>query len=67
MKKTKFKPKKALVRRFKVTGRGKLVRDKSFGNHLRAGKRKSRIRRLNQSATVTGKFERKVKQILGIA
>lgn len=64
--KTKHKPNKALQRRIKVTKTGKLLRRKSFGRHLRAGKSKGRIRNLKRPENISGKLEKKIRQVLGI-
>lgn len=64
--KTKHKPNKALGRRIKITKTGKLLRRKSFGRHLRAGKSKGRIRNLKKSVNISGKLEKKIRNVLGI-
>ena len=66
-KRVKVKTTKSVKRRIKVTGTGKLMRKKSFGRHLNAGKSKSRSRRLAQSVQVGKAWTRKFKRALGIA
>lgn len=66
MKKTKFKPKKAVVRRFKVTGSGKILRRRGFARHLKAGKSRKRLRRLKRAVEVNGVLGKKIRQTLGI-
>ena len=66
MAKNKVKSRKAISRRIKVSANGKLMRRRSFNRHLKANKSKARIRGLKQSATITGSFEKKLKQLLGL-
>lgn len=60
--KTKMKPKKAIKMRFKVTGTGKLVRNRPGKRHILTKKTSSRKRRLGKPAivdqTLTGKYAR---------
>ncbi|MFH1826973.1 MAG: 50S ribosomal protein L35 [bacterium] len=64
MKKKKTKPRKSVVKRFKMTKTGKLLHRSHDLRHKRAGKSKSRIRRLKSMKLVKGKFATKVKQML---
>lgn len=66
MKKTKLKSRKSVTRRVKVTGRGKILRGRSFSRHLKAGKSQRRIRRLKKPIQVQGSFEKKLRKVLGI-
>jgi large subunit ribosomal protein L35 len=66
-KKNKIKTIKAVRRRIKVSGTGKLMRRHSFNRHLKAGKTKSRVRGLKRSVTISGSFEKKLKQLLGLS
>ncbi|MDO8504083.1 MAG: 50S ribosomal protein L35 [bacterium] len=66
IKKVKMKIRKSVRRRIKVTGTGKLLRRQSFGRHLKASKSGSRSRRLKRSVVVSGKFEKKLRNILGV-
>lgn len=66
MKKVKMKSKKAVVRRVKVTGTGKIMRGRSFGRHLKANKTKKRSRVYKKNIQVTGALEGKLRKVLGI-
>ncbi|MBI4033316.1 MAG: 50S ribosomal protein L35 [Candidatus Blackburnbacteria bacterium] len=65
-KKMKLKTRKSVLRRIKITGTGKLLRRQSFGRHLKASKSRSRSRKLKRAVLVSGKFERKLRNILGV-
>jgi len=63
----KQRTRKAAAKRFKVTKSGKLFHRSHYLRHLRSTKSKSQIRRLKQMKQVTGKFKKKIKQMLGLA
>lgn len=65
MKKKKQKTKKSILRRFKLTKTGKILRRSSFSRHLRRKKKKSAIRRLKRIKILKGKVAKKVKKALG--
>ena len=67
MKKYKQKTRKSASARFKVTGTGKLMRRHQNSRHLRRKKSKKTIRKYRLLTEVTGKYSKKVKQMLGIA
>lgn len=52
----KQKRHKGLSKRVKVTGRGKVLRNKAFRGHLMSGKPGSRRQRLRRPALVSGKL-----------
>jgi large subunit ribosomal protein L35 len=60
----KMKTKRSLVKRVKVTGRGKLKRYKSGHSHLLESKSKSRKRKLRQSTIIEGRNEKRMKRLL---
>lgn len=62
----KLKTHKGTAKRIKVTGSGKLVRERAFGNHILAKKSKSRKRNIKTSAAVKGKIAKNVKKALGV-
>ena len=66
-KKIKYKPKKSLVKRIKVTGTGKLIRHKAGAGHLKSRKTSKRLRRMRKVAAITPQFERNLKRLLKIA
>ncbi|EDK72745.1 ribosomal protein L35 [candidate division TM7 genomosp. GTL1] len=53
-------------KRFKVTGTGKVLRDRTGKNHLLEKKGESRKRRANTSAEVTGALKKNIKRALGV-
>ena len=62
----KLKTHKGTAKRIKVTGSGKLVRERAFGNHILAKKSKSRKRNIKIAATVDGKIGKNIKKALGV-
>ena len=62
----KMKTHKGTAKRIRVTGSGKLMRSRAFGNHILSKKSKSRKRVINTSASVTGSMAKNVKRALGI-
>lgn len=62
----KLKTHKATAKRVKITGSGKLVRERAFGNHMLSKKSKSRKRNINTPATITGKTAKNLKRALGV-
>jgi large subunit ribosomal protein L35 len=67
MKKYKQKTRKSAAARFKVTGSGKVMRRRQNSRHLRRKKSRKTIRKYRLLATVTGKYAKKVKQMMGLA
>ncbi len=67
MKKYKQKTRKSAAARFKVTGTGKIMRRRQNARHLRRKKSRKTIRKYRLLATVTGKYAKKVKQMMGLA
>lgn len=65
-KKTKFKPRKSVVRRVKVTATGKILRGRSFGRHLKAKKRKKNSRVYKRLVEVNKTLEKKIQKALGL-
>ncbi len=65
---SKQKTKKAVLKRFKLTSTGKLMRKSAFGRHLRSSKSAKRIRRFNLPKEVTNKrIARRMKRLMAIA
>lgn len=60
----KMKTKKAAAKRFKVTGTGKLVRNKANKRHILAKKTTKRKRGLRKDVVVDKTNEKTMKQIL---
>ena len=66
MKKYKQKTRKGVASRFKVTATGKVLRRAQNMRHLRRRKSKSAIRAGRIPIEVTGKFAKKIKQMMGL-
>ncbi len=62
----KLKTHKGTSKRISITGTGKLMRSRAFGNHMLAKKSKGRKRAIKTAATVTGAMAQNVKRALGI-
>lgn len=63
----KIKTKKVVAKRFKITKRGKVIRGRQMGRHLKVKKSKSRIRRQKEPARVRGKLAKTIKKLLPYA
>ena len=61
----KFKTRKSVSKRFKITKSGKVLHRASFSRHLRQGKSKARIRRLKRLSALDKTRAKKIKQLLG--
>ncbi|MDD7463949.1 MAG: 50S ribosomal protein L35 [Anaerococcus sp.] len=64
MAKNKMKTRRAAAKRFKVTGSGKLKRNKAYKGHLTAKKSPARKRRLRKSTLVSKADEKRIKELL---
>ena len=62
----KLKTHKCTAKRIKITGSGKIVRERAFGNHILAKKSKARKRNMKTSAVISGKIKKNVKTALGV-
>jgi ribosomal protein L35 len=62
--KKKLKTSKTLFKRFKITKKGKLIRNKQFARHLRANKNKRRIRRFKEPVVLSKKQSNKLKRFI---
>jgi len=61
----KQKTRKAIAKRVKITGRGKVLRNRPGAGHLKSRKSPSRIRRFRQEVQVPPTFSRHVKKMTG--
>ena len=61
----KNKTRRAAVKRFKVTGSGKVMRRKAYKGHLTAKKSPNRKRRLRKPAEVSQSVYKNVKKLIG--
>lgn len=62
----KLKTHKGTAKRVKITGSGKITRQRASGGHLLAKKSKSRKRAINSTGAVTGRIAKNIKQALGV-
>ncbi len=60
----KQKTHKGASKRFKITGRGKVMRGHSMHSHILTKKTTKRKRKLRKAGEVVGRFKRSVKEIL---
>ncbi len=63
--KTKIKTKKSVSKRFRITKRGKIKRNKAYGSHLLSKKSSKRMRRLKTADSVNKADIKKIKRLLG--
>lgn len=62
----KLKTHKGTAKRVKLTGSGKITRQRASGGHLLAKKSKSRKRAINSTGVVRGSMEKNIKRALGV-
>ena len=62
----KLKTHKGTAKRVKITGTGKISRERAFKNHILAKKSKARKRNMKTAAFVNGKIKKNVKKALGV-
>lgn len=62
----KLKTHKGTAKRVKITGSGKIVRERAYGNHILAKKSKARKRNMKTAAVVDGKINKNIKRALGV-
>lgn len=60
----KQKTRKAAAKRFKITGSGKILRERSFKRHLLESKSQGKKRSLRKSASVSPSDYRRIKRAL---
>jgi large subunit ribosomal protein L35 len=63
----KLKTNKSVQKRFKLTKKGKVRRNRAYSQHLLSGKSAKRKRKLRQPGLVVGRQARTVKRLLGKA
>lgn len=62
----KLKTHKGTAKRIKISGSGKLVRERAFKSHILAKKSKARKRNMKTAAVLEGKNAKNVKRALGV-
>jgi large subunit ribosomal protein L35 len=60
----KMKSNRAAAKRFKVTGSGKIKRQKAYGAHILTKKGRKKVRALHQWAMVAPNQEKKIKRMI---
>ncbi len=60
----KMKSHRGASKRFKVTGSGKVKRNKAYKGHILTKKSQKRKRGLRQSTTLTGADHKRIKEVL---
>ncbi len=62
----KLKTHKGTAKRIKITGSGKITRERAYGNHILAKKSKARKRHMKTAAAINAKIKKNVKTALGV-
>ena len=62
----KLKTRKSLIKRFKITKTGKILRRQASRRHLKAGKSKKRLRNLKRIIELKGYYTKKIRKAAGI-
>jgi len=62
----KLKTRKSVLKRIKVTARGKLLRGRPGAGHLKSRKSPKRIRRFRKPAEIAKGFRKQTRRLLGI-
>jgi large subunit ribosomal protein L35 len=62
----KMKTHRGAAKRFRVTGRGKIVRKKAYNSHLFTEKSSKRLRSLEATEEVAPADDRNIRKVLGI-
>ena len=62
----KLKTHKGTAKRIKITGSGKITRERAFGNHILEKKSKARMRNMKTAAAINGKIKKNIKTALGV-
>ena len=60
----KIKTNRAAAKRFRVTGTGKIKRNKGFKSHILSTKNKKRKRQLRKASTVSAAEARNIRQLI---
>ncbi len=63
----KQKTRKSIVKRVKVTARGKLLRNRPGAGHLKSRKSPSQLRRFRKKMQIPPSFARQIKRMLNIS
>ena len=61
----KMKTRKSIVRRFRITKNGIVLRRQAFRRHLKASKSHKRLANLKRPKRVTGFYAKKLRKVMG--
>ena len=61
----KQKTRKSVLRRFRITKSGKVLRRQAFRRHLKASKSKKRLKNLKGVIELKGHFAKRIKKSMG--
>jgi large subunit ribosomal protein L35 len=61
----KFKSRKSILKRLKITKHGKVMRRQSFRRHLKASKSAKRLRNLKKTVEIKGFYAKKIRKATG--
>ncbi|MEK7526554.1 MAG: 50S ribosomal protein L35 [Patescibacteria group bacterium] len=64
--KNKMKTRKSVIKRFKVTKTGKIMRGHNFARHLNVKKTSTRKRALRRPVEVKASFAKRLRKALGV-
>jgi large subunit ribosomal protein L35 len=62
----KYKPNKAMKKRFRVSGTGKVKHNHSFTSHLRSSRSSKRIRKLRRASVLHEGHARNMREFMGM-
>ena len=62
----KYKPNKAMKKRFRVSGTGKVKHNHSFTSHLRSSRTSKRIRKLRRASVLHEGHARNMREFMGM-
>ena len=63
----KIKTRKSIIKRFKITKNGKILRRRNFRRHLKASKSAKRIRNLKKQIPVREAYAKRLRKATGTA
>jgi ribosomal protein L35 len=61
----KVKSRKSIIKRLKITKKGKVLRRQGFRRHLKAGKSRKRLRNLKKVKEMKGFYAKKIRKAVG--
>ncbi|HYE17458.1 MAG TPA: 50S ribosomal protein L35 [Tepidisphaeraceae bacterium] len=62
----KYKPNKAMKKRFRVSGTGKVKHNHSFTSHLRSSRSSKRIRKLRRASVLFEGHAKNMREFMGL-